>query len=288
MVKKVQVDDIKIVKELSSSENSTVYRTMDGSVLKVFSPFLLKLYEAVEINLEEKIVNSKKIESVPEIVTPTSAVYDRDSFIGYTMKHVKGNSYKDLESRLTIGQRANLKMYAHMHRKLESIVVRGNSRGVVFPDLCTTDNIMITDDGRIRLIDYDGLQVGKYKSVGISTNLGDCSQYMIPKYQENFLFNSNLDKKSLIELYFLDALNINLEMVGQYNPYIKRNITLDDIFEQIGLDDNDVKHKVWKCFDDKSDNEFLGSDVDRIADQYKLVIFPQSFGKCYIKKLVRR
>ena len=288
MINAVQKADIKVVKELASSENSTVYRTSDGSVLKVFTSQLFKLYDIAGVSLEEKILNSSKFETIPEIITPTSAVYDRDKFVGYTMKYVKGNSYKELESRLTIGQRTNLRMYAHMYRKLESIVARGNSKGVVFPDFCTSDNIMITNEGRIRLIDYDGLQVGKYKCVGISSNLGNFSQYLVPKYQNDLLFNANLDKKSLIELYFLDAFNVNIEIVGQYIPYIGRKATLDDVFEQIGLDDYDMMHKVSKCFDDNVDNEYLGSDVDRIADKYRLVILPQSIKGFYLKKLIKK
>ena len=288
MVEVVQKKDIKVVKELYSSDSSKVYRTADGSVLKIFTPFVFKLYNVAGVSLEEKIVNSGRIESLPEVIIPTAAVYDEDKFIGYTMKYVKGQTYNELEDKLTIGQRTNLKMYAHIYHKLENIVSRGNSKGIIFPDLCTTDNIIITPDGRIRLIDYDGLQIGKYKTVGISSNIGEQSQYLIPKYQKDFLFNSNLDKKSLIELYFLDAFNTNIEIVGCYNPFIGRRITLDDIFENLGLEDDDLKHKVWKCFQADVDNDFLGDDVDRIADLYRLVILPQSFGKFYFKKLVKK
>lgn len=288
MIKIVERKDIKTIKEIGSGENSRVYITADGSVLKIFNPFIFMLYSLSGTSLEEKILNSSPVSGVPEIVTPTSAVYDNSKFVGYTMDFVKGKSSNEIDDNLTISQRSNLSMYARMHHRLEDLVKRGNDKGIVFPDLATCDNIIIRNDGSIRLIDYDGLQVGKYKTVCISTNLGDNSQYMIPKYQKDFLFNPNLDKKSLINLYFLDAFNINLEMVGRYNPYTGGNVTLSDVFEQIGLDDYDVQHKVWKCFQNDVDNDFLGSDVDRIADKYNLGVFAISNQGPFIKRLIRK
>lgn len=288
MVKLVQLKDIKTVKEIPGVENSKVYRTKDGGVLKLFSPFIFMLYNVSGISLEDKIRNSSKIESVPEIITPNAAVYDGEKFVGYTMDYVEGLNYNELDDRFTLSQRCNLKMYASMYHKFESIVKRGNKEGIVFPDFCTCDNIIINSDGQVHLIDYDGLQVRNYKSIGISTSLGNDAQYMNSKYQKDGLFNPNLDKKSLIILYFLDTFNINLNTVGQFNPYSGRSITLDDIFNQINLQDNDVKHKVWKCFRSDVDNDFLGTDVDRIADQYQMMIYPQSIGGVYIKRLIKK
>ena len=288
MIKTVQYGDLGIKKAIAAGETSRTFLTSDGSVLKIFDPRVLMFYNVSGTSLEKKILYSTQVKSVPEIVVPKRAVYYQNNFIGYTTDYVEGISYNEYDDSLSISQRKNLSMYAFMYHKLESIVKRGNKEGIVFPDLCSCDNIILRKDGSFRIIDYDGLQVGKYGSINISTSLGDQDKLMIPKYQRNLLFNSNLDKKSLINLYFLDAFNINLETVGMYNPYTDSIVTLDDIFNTIGLDDDGVKHKVWKCFQPDKDNEFLDSDVDRIADKYDLEIIARRSDGALLKHLVRK
>ena len=39
----------------------------------------------------------------------------------------------------------------------------------------------------------------------------------------------------------------------------------------IGLDDHSVVDKVWKIYCNDQENEYLGEDVFRLADRYKLV-----------------
>ena len=58
-------------------------------------------------------------------------------------------------------------------------------------------------------------------------------------------------------------------------------------FDQINLDDPDVCHKVWKLFNDKEDNEYLGDDVFELADKYDMKIVAQQ-GPMYLKKLYRK
>ena len=288
MIKSVQVRDLNIEKALGNGGASRTFLTSDGSVLKIFNPMVFVFYGASGTNLEKKIINSSPVKGVPEIVTPKLAVYSGNDFIGYTSKYVKGLSYNEFDDTLSIKERQDLRMYASMHHKLESIVQRGNRAGIVFPDLCSCDNIIIKNDNSIRIIDYDGLQIGKYRTINISSSLGNQEKVMTSKYQKDMLFNPNLDKKSLINLYFLDAFNINLETVGMFNPFTRLYVRLDDIFNTIGLDDDGVKHKVWKCFQDDKDNEFLGSDVDRIADKYDLRIIGQRSDGAFVKQLVTK
>ncbi len=287
-MKIIQGDQIKATKRIGYSDNSITYMTESGSVLKVFQPIVHLFYEAAGTSLANKITSARPIKNVPEIVVPTAAVYNGRTFIGYLTDFVSGQNYNEFDNNLSLQDRVDLNMYANMHHKLEDIVKRGNKEGIIFPDLCSCDNIIITRDGNMKIIDYDGLQVKQHRSICLSSSLGNQEQYMTPKYGKNFLFNPNLDKKSLMNLYFLSTFNINLETIGLYNPYTRRTVTVDEIFNTIGLEDDTIKHKVWKCFQPDQENDFLGDDVYRVAEQYKMSIMPQTIGGAYLKKLRKK
>ncbi len=279
--------DLKIIGKLFNSETSQIFKLDNGSILKIYKPLILMIYKMMGMSLECKIMQAKPIKNVPEIIVPEIGVYDENNcFVGSIMKSAKGIDYNTYDDNLLITERCNLKKYANMHTKLESIVKRGNNEGIVFPDLCTCDNIYIDSYGNIQLIDYDGLQIGKFKAPTMSTSLGDSDQYLIPKYCKNGLFTPNLDKKSLIILYFLLTFNIDLNKIGIINPRDGKQITLEDIFDVINLQDNDIKHKVWKCFQPNVENDFLGSDVHRIADEYDMQVRP--INGCYLKRLRKK
>lgn len=284
---KVILKDLNIKKQIHVGETSEVYELSDGKILKVFTPFSLLIYNRCNIKMERKILEAKSIVSVPEIIVPESAVYNNGDFCGYISKKASGIDYNEYDDRLSLVDRSNLKMYADDHAKLESIVKRGNEAGIVFPDLCTCDNIFVDANGEMSLIDYDGLQIGDYVTPILSTSLGDQDQYYSSKYYRNGLFTPELDKKSLIILYFLTAFNVNLNTLGMINPATNEKVTLDFIFEAIGLDDYDIQNKVWKCLQTKYENEFLGDDVYHIADYYDMVTVPVG-NRQYFKQLIKK
>lgn len=275
------------VEKISVSDTSDVYRLGNGSVLKLFQPEVIMLSKLVGVDIEGKILAAKPIKSSPEILVPTSAIYDDSrNFIGYTMPMAKGVDYNKIEENLTYSQREDLGRYGRIHNKLESIIKK--NQNIVFPDFCTCDNIFIDDKENIKFIDYDGLQVDKFKSLSTSTSLGDFNSYNNSKYIDNSgLFTKELDKKSLIILYFLSAFNINLNRVGSRIPGTSVDVTLDMVFEYINLDDPDICHKVWKLFNDKENNEYLGDDVFNLADKYEMKIVAKQ-GPMYSKKLYRK
>ena len=69
-----------------------------------------------------------------------------------------------------------------------------------------------------------------------------------------------------------------------------RPFTIDDIFNIIGLDDDDIKHKVWQCFQKECPNSFLGDDVYKIADKYNMTCRPIMVNgkEQFIKRLERK
>lgn len=277
-MEKIDFKRLNIETVLGDNDFNSVFLLSDGSVLKLFKHDIL----IQSLRLEQKILTSKPIFNVPEIVVPNRAVYLSDKFVGYTMDRVDGIDYNTRDNRYSLSDRANLNMYATIHSKLEDVVKRANKEGMVFPDLCTCDNIFIDKNANYKLIDYDGIQIGNFVTPFLSTSLGDDLQYEIPKYsKKTHLFTSELDKKSLIILYFLSTFNVNLETIN-----INKNITLDDIFNCINLKDDDIKHKVWKCYQPNLDNEFLGDSVFKLAEENNMLIKP--CGPAYIKRLVKK
>ncbi len=284
---RVYLSDLKIVGQLSNSKTSQVLKLDNGSILKIYKPLRLMVYNMMGTSLENKIMHAEPFDKVPEIIVPRAGVYDQNNcFIGSIMESAKGIDYGTYDRNLSRIERCNLKKYADMHMKLESIVKRSNEMGIVFPDLCTIDNIYIDVCGNMQLIDYDGLQINSFKAPSISTTLGSQEQYLQPKYLKNELFTSNLDKKSLIMLYFLITFNVDLNSLGVINPSNNKKITLEDIFDIINLQDDDIKHKVWKCFQPNVDNDFLGYDVYKIALEYDLQLREKN--GLYLKRLRKK
>ena len=286
-MEKKNYEELDITDLICKTDKAYIFQLRNGDILKIFHSFILELYKQSNLKLEEKIISAKPIKTVPEIIVPNMAIYSNDEFVGYALKKADGMNYNDYDDTLPQKEFSNLKRYAKEYEKLEDIIKRGNKEKIVFPDFCTCDNIFIDKKGNFSLIDYDGLQIGDFITPVLSSSLGNQEQYNCCKYQKNNLFTPELDKKSLITLYFLSAFNIDINKAGTLNPITREIVTLDDIFEMIGLDDYDVQNKVWKLFQDNKQNEFLGEDVFRIAENYDLLAIPIA-KNTYIKRLIKK
>lgn len=289
MEKKIlQNSDLNGSKLISQTESSTVVKLNNGSVLKIYRELYIDFQKFLGINLEEKILAATPIIGSPEILVPKFAIYNEDNkFCGYIMPKANGIDYNTRDEGLTMRQRVNLQKYAEIHFKLESILKRNTD--IVFPDLCTCDNIFVDSRDNIQLIDYDGLQIGKHRTLSVSTSLGELKDILTnPKYHtKDGYFTKELDKKSLIILYFLSAFNIDLNKVGMLHPITRKPVKLEEIFKCLNLDDYDFCQKVWKIFQDNQTNEYLGDDVFRIADKYDMEIYSGK-GNAYVKKLKKK
>ena len=286
-MEKIDYKNLEATNLICRSSKAYIYKLKNGDILKIFHPFILDLYKKSNLRLEEKITSAKPFKNVPEIIVPKISVYDDNQFIGYTCKEATGIDYNSYDDTLSKNEFHNLNRYAKEYEKLEDIIKRGNKEKIVFPDFCTCDNIFIDKKGNFSLIDYDGLQIGDFITPVLSSSLGNQEQYQCPKYQNNFLFTPELDKRSLITLYFLMTFNVDINRVGQYNPITNEKITLDLIFELIGLDDYDIQNKVWKLFQNNQKNEFLDDDVFKIADKYHLLARPIA-KNTYMKRLIKK
>ena len=283
-MEKIQLNDLKLKELISATNKSVVYLLDNGQVLKVYNPHMLAELRKLGIDEKQKIADAKILPTIPEILIPLSMVYDRGVFVGYTMPKAKGIDYNTYDYR----DKCDLKEYIKMHLKLESIVKRGNKEGIIFPDLCTCDNIFVHND-EFSLIDYDGLQIGNHRTNNYSTSLGDPVSFFNTKHiTPEGLFTEEIDKRGLIILFFLTALNVNLNRVDIIDPFTGHRITLDEVFNYIGLEDYDIMNKVWKVFQNDQQNEFLGEDLYHLLDCYKLEILASLGDNQYIKRLVRK
>ena len=81
---------------LTETTNSYIFKIKDY-ILKIYKKDYIKDIALININMEQKILNAQKIESIPEIEVPISALYDIDTgiFLGAKYNYIKGLSYGD-------------------------------------------------------------------------------------------------------------------------------------------------------------------------------------------------
>lgn len=271
-------------------ESSNLYRLQNGSVLKVFKDSFLKDASRAGINLEKKILNSEYIASPYRVNLPIGAGYDQNGYFkAYTTNYVEGQNLHSFSRGLSYDERCSLDMFALIHYNLESMVRKNQT--IVFPDFCTRENFIIDSSLNVTAIDYDGLQVGNNRNLCFSSLLGDFDQYLNIKYMSEFcVFTKELDKKSLIYMYFLNTFNISLALIDKEPTLNDKAILLSKLFDHIGLDDYDVIDKVWKIYQNDQCNEYLGNDVFRLADKYRMECSyqPVTSDGAYLKRLVRK
>ena len=263
-------------------EYTTLIKLPDGSLLKILDDVLLIKLFNTGYDLETRLNEVHKLTDFSNFAWPTRMLEEDGIVKAYTMREIPGVNFTFYYENIF-----DLYSYANIHSQFENNIKEGNNVGIVFPDLCTTENIRITPDNKVVFIDYDGLQINKMPAIRFSSFLGEPEEVLTKKYYdyESGLFTKELDVKSAIFLYFVDVFEIDLSSVNKVDPYSHQKVTLDEIFSMIGLDDDDIKQKIWKLFQPTIPNEFLGDDLYKIAEKYKLIEpFPDSPIKTLIKK----
>ena len=288
-MKKVQLSELEYDDtKVGVGSRSKVYSLSNGKLLKLYEDSYLENERLFGVNTEEKILDSQKREMPIEIIRPEAAIYDGRKFVGEIITAANGVSFANWEKQLDYKECRNLEMYANLFNRLESIVK--STPDIVYPDICNYDNIFVSDNGRkVELIDYEGLQVGNYPTLSFSSALGDVSQYNnSTKYCRGLapcslarLYTKELDIRSLIYFYFRVVFDVDLNIVAQNVSYL--DVMLDLIERQTNLNDPDIMHKIWKLFQEKEENEYLGDDVFRIAEKYNLDIYQSG-----VRRLIRK
>ncbi len=291
-MQKMQLNSFKPESLIHSGDCSKIYTLEDGRVLKVAAPLVLQACKLAGTSYERKILDIRA-ETVSEIVRPISAVYFQKECVGYTMERVIGSDLNNYDDTFTLKERSDLHHYYELYKKIEDIVMKANKVGIVIPDLCTCDNIIVLPNGTLRFIDYDGMQFGKKdKSISVSTSLGDQSRYIdVPKYNDSFgHFTSELDKTSLAILMFLVVFNIDLTLVGTRSPIDGKIITIEDIFQMLGIHEPVFMKKLAANLSATEKGVYLQDELYKLSQQYDMLTFSIPFAPqgSYMKKLRRK
>ena len=217
-----------------------------------------KILEVASLNLEE-------------IEQPLKLIYLNGRFRGYVSAKVNGPTLVDYIDHLTFKEYYNLKVLTNIYENIIKVIDSGNKNGIVFPDLGTLDNFIVTKNG-YKYIDLVGLQIKKYGTVDYSTLLGrEEDLYRIlenPKYlTEDRLFTPEIDKLSLIYLYFFLVFKIELSSKKELGS----ERVISKIFREIRLKDYDLMHKVWLLNQSDKPNEFILDEVRKISENYTLI-----------------
>lgn len=286
-----QLTDLQHKTIIYDGETSTIYRLDDGRIAKVRKRTVFGSCMLLGINYEDKILDTRA-RQVGGIVYPLTAIYDKIRCVGYTMEEVHDPSLNQVTERATLEDIVNLRKYFEIYEKLEKLIFRANKQDIIVPDLCTCDNIIITPNGEIKLIDYDEMQIGPNdKALTLSTSLGDPAKYLSSKKfsTDFFHFTKELDKTSLTILMFLWIFNVDLKKVGQMNPYTGKPLTLKEIFECLGIEDLEFMRKVEANLSSYKRGEYLVKDLYRIVNNYRMVILgTPNPSEGYLKKLIRK
>lgn len=279
---KENVADLNIIKCLHRGENSFVYLLDDGRVLKMIHPNILYRYLDDNCDFEGKLLAGERLTPYKEFIFPISVVYE-DSFIsGYTMEYVDCINFTQYDDTLTEKEKLDLHLYQKNYEKLEKIVKVGNELGLVFPDMCTTDNIYVSQNGDFKFGDYDGFQIDDYETISISSDLGNFRHFYFPKFFRNGLFTNELDKYSLMVLYFLDTFYVRIN-----GSNFCESITLRDTIRTIGLEDERIIRMIDDTLSKNKKGVYVGEIAREFALNYNLVMTTDLGGNTF-RRLVKK
>ena len=261
---------------LSSDFDGNLYRLSDGSILKLFNAVYLDSYKRQNIDLKEKMLQVETIHH-PRIIVPDRMCCMDDDVVGYIRRDVSGRSFTEVFSNESDNDKVNLYRYALIHHNLESVVEECSD--IVFPCLCDETGIYLEQDFKPYFVNFEELQHGTFRAGRVSKKLGLRTDSNDSRYLSDGLFTKNLDKMSSIYLYFLNTFNVDLSKFD--------STSVGEVFNRLGLKDDDICHKVWSLFDKDYDNDFLGDDVFRIAEEYEMRVVFNTRTTC-VKRLVKK
>lgn len=182
---------------------------------------------------------------------------------------------------------SNLKFCASRYKKLESVVKKGHTLGLIFPDLCTASNIFISRIGHFSLTDYDGFQIDDYLTFLISGIIYDRNKVFNPKFYNNGLFTEELDKYSLMILFLQEPSSLDLSSIDTVNLEANQILTTRDLADYINLDDEEIISMIEDTLSIDSEGVYVSEVADAIASKYNLMVYYEE-DEGYTKTLLRK
>lgn len=247
---------------LSSDNCVDTIKLINGDILRMYSPNLLNLLSSSQVNLEKKLMESegKKISS--SILRPKILVSSDDGQIsGYITDgfDVRTTNFLSFIAK-TIGKRnASFSKIASVYKKLEDVIKENPN--VVFPCLCDLTDVYINSDKTFTFTGYDKMQIDGDETLFLSSSV--LYSENIFKYTKDGRYTKNLDKKSLFHIFMLFAFGVDLTK-------LRRNISINEILTNVGIEDKALVDKINSMFYSMDDNEYLADDILRISESHKL------------------
>lgn len=284
--------EVQFSERLKQNKFTQVIALKNGDFFKNFSDYWLARSKREFSDIETRLTQSTLLNSDEDLCKPLGMVYFEDwdikSFLGYVMSRAKGISLDDYMLGSMVDADARLAIYNKIQVNLNDIIKKYDN--MVFPDLCAENNIFIEPDSlKLQLIDCDGFQIDKYSSGMISEMVAEDkpawknSKYLVKG--NSSLYTKELDKRSLVLLYFFYVFNVDLfitqSYVNRYDEFISAKLSLDELFSLINLQDDNIKHIVWLIFqmDKKKPNLYLEEYLlCKLSEEYTLEAFRSRYG----------
>lgn len=261
----------------SGSGFMETYDLHNGNILKVVKGIeqlerddLIRYYRMFQEELNSKINLSKYID-IPDIVLPNNAYYSEEGIKAYTVpKVINGLQLEQILPKIN-----SLRLYGAILSKLTKRIRTLNENGIILPDLITASNIFYDyKSDSFNFIDYDGMQIWYSKSFSISNCLFviDGPINNTEKYGNYEQYTSNLDKLSLLILFFcftnginiIDRINEQLAVVPELDLAIEMSLN------KLGIEKCDYLHIAISQLYSSDENCYPDQVFDRFSNEYQM------------------
>lgn len=291
------------------TEGSNFMRTYDlnnGEILKLMkkeeelgSAFQFGQIDDFTLELIKKIRLSKDI-SDSSLVLPKTVYYSKSGdLVGYTTPKINDN---DLDNYLRSVN--SLEIYNKVFSILIDKVRLLNNEGIILPDLGNTTNVLYNPkNDSIHFIDFDGLQIQDSEAFSMASILHSNSNPMIfsDKYSKGNLYNSNLDKLTLLVLYIYYTTGMNimngldplLSLMQYMNDSLSSknaSVVIPDMesfrksFEELGIWDTEIAELIRRVFDQTETNIYPDFAIENLALTHSLSDEENEYGLRYFMK----
>lgn len=261
----IDVETLKHLHILLSNEKSIIFQYANNQILKIFNQKYQNFSKSLGVDLEQKILNSTHIDSFTNLVYPNESIYDNSTnFLGYLMDKIEGKSYKEIKHERNVqNHHPTLLDYAKLYQQFAIALDRATKNNIVIPDFATCSNIIIPnqENSEIKIIDYDGIQIKQYGALFVSSNIKSKLIYS-EKYFRDYRFTTELNRLSLLYLYFVDVLKIHLINYDYHS--------INNILKYIGLDDKDIKESIYSIYSKTEANPDFSNIFYRLEELYNL------------------
>lgn len=232
----IDYKNLKLDKKITKGRSSNIYLTKDNQILKMFTSNSFTFIKDREETL--KVIKNSDID---EIVKPKNLVYYDGVFIGYIMDYIPdGESVSNLSKTLSFEEKIKT------IKTIEDVMKKLHQKNIYVNDL-NPDNIFITKDGKVKLIDCDSFIV---KEQVIS---GDIDE----KFKDPY--NKIVSKNTDIYAFAITCLEILTDVK------IKNDATFQEV-EKIYIKN---KNKLPVSFKNYFSYIFNGKERAYLSDSYQ-------------------